>query len=210
MKTVPAWCVLQAILWVVLLSGCSGAANAASIFDFDGDPIGLGTGFSDTSNGISATFTSPGDPGGFGVQQSLFSGLTGNVLIDPGPAGLDRLPLTIRFSSPVDRLDLDFAVNATNLVPLTLTAFFDSANVGTVAASGAFPSPDSQAREGHISFAEAPFNSITLSSDASDFAVDNIAVAATSSAPEPASLWLVGLAIALASTHPLAKRVRRR
>jgi len=210
MKTVPAWWVLRAILPLVLLSDFSSAVNAASVFNFDGDPIDRGTEFSDTSNGISAMFTSPGDPGGFGVQQSFFSGLTGNVLIDPGPAGLDRLPLTIRFSSLMGSLDLDFAVNATDPVPLTLAAFFDGAAVGTVAASGALPSADSQAREGHISFHEASFNSITLTSDANDFAVDNLTVAETSSAPEPASFWLIGVGMALASTRPVAKHFRRR
>jgi hypothetical protein len=210
MKTDPAWWVLRAILSIVLLSGSTRAANAASVFNFDGDPVGRGTEFSDTSNGISATFSSPGDPGGFGVQQSFLSGLTGNVLVDPGPAGLDRLPLTVRFSSPVDRVDLDFAVNATNPVPLTLTAFFDGATVATAAANGAFPSADSQSREGHISLYEVPFDSITLSSDANDFAIDNITVAETSSAPEPASFWLFGSAIALAGTYPMAKRHRRR
>jgi hypothetical protein len=208
MKAIPTWWV-RTILPIVLLSGFSEAAKAASIFDFDADSIGRGTQFSDTSNGIPATFTSPGDPGGFGVQQSFFSGLTGNVLIDPGPAGLDHLALTILFSSPVDSVDLDFAVNATNPVPLTLTAFFDGATVGTVAATGTFPSADSQAREGHLGLHQAPFNSITLSSEANDFAVDNITVAETSSAPEPASVWLIGLAMAFASTHAVAKRFRR-
>lgn len=210
MKKVPAWWVLRAILPIVLFICLSGAAKAASVFNFDGDPIDRGTEFSDTSNGISATFSSPGDPGGFGVQQSFFSNLTGNVLIDPGPAGLDRLPLTIRFSSLMNTVDLDFAVNATSAVPLTLRTFSDDATVGTVAAIGPLRSTDSQAGEGHISFHEASFNSITLTSDANDFAVDNITVAETSSAPEPASFWLLGLTMALASTHPVAKYFRRR
>jgi hypothetical protein len=210
MKTVPLWWVGRAILSIVLLSSSPKAANADSVFNFDEDPIDRGTEFSDTSNGISATFSSPGDPGGFGVQQSLFSNLTGNVLIDPGPAGLDRMSLTIRFSSLVQSVDLNFAVNTTNPVPLTLTAFSGDATVGTIAASGTLPSADSQAKEGHISFHEASFNSITLASDANDFAVDNITVAEVSSAPEPASFWFLGLAMTLASTHAVAKRFRRR
>lgn len=194
-----------------LLLGClSTSGNAASIFNFDGDPIGQGTPFTDTSNGLSATFSSPGDPGGFGVNAGFFSALSGNVLIDPGPAGLDNLALNIVFGSSVDSIGLDFAVNSASPAPLTLTAFQNGATVGTITATDAFPSPGAQAPEGHIDFSGAGFNSVTLTSSAGDFAIDNVTVTSATAAPEPATLGLLSLAGALASFGIMVKRLRRR
>ena len=68
------------------------AANAAAIFNFDTDNPGTSTTFTDTSNGLSATFSSSADPGGFVLEEAnFFDTLTGNVLGDPGPAGQDNL-----------------------------------------------------------------------------------------------------------------------
>lgn len=79
------------ILSLLAAGVLSGAAQASTIFNFDNDNLGTSTNFTDTVNGLSATFSSPADPGGFVVYASMFETLTGNVLGDPGPAGLDNL-----------------------------------------------------------------------------------------------------------------------
>jgi hypothetical protein len=69
------------------------AAYGDTIFNLDGDSVGTATNFTDTVNGLSATFSSAADPAGFVVYATMFENLTGNVLGDPGPAGLDGLAL---------------------------------------------------------------------------------------------------------------------
>jgi len=201
----------RVILGSLLLGSLSVAGNAASIFNFDADSVDQGTPFTDTSNGLSATFSSPGDPGGFGITASFFSALAGNVLIDPGPAGLDHLALNIGFSSSVDSIGLDFAVNSAAPVPLTLTAFENSAAVGTVTAADAFPSPEAQSPEGHLDFSGTLFDSVTLTSGAADLAIDNVAVTrSVATTPEPAAAGLFSLAGALACIGLMVKRLQRR
>ncbi len=76
---------------LALLAGSFCAmAHAATIFNFDNDTFGTMTTFTDTVNGLSATFSSPPSPGAFSIQQSFFDTLTGNVLITPNTVPLDR------------------------------------------------------------------------------------------------------------------------
>lgn len=141
------------IFLTCLLAAClSLPAHAASIFNFDADPPGQGTPFTSTNDGLSATFSSTGDPGGFGVVPGFFSTLSGNVLIDPGPAGLDHLALNVVFDNNVNSIGLDFAVNSAAPAPLTLTALQNGVSVGTITATGAFSFPGAQSPEGHIPF----------------------------------------------------------
>jgi hypothetical protein len=165
------------------------AANAATVFTFDSDSLGTATGFTDKVNGISATFSSPGDPGGFVVYQSMFDTLTGNVLGDPGPAGKDGLSLTVAFSINLSYVALDFATaDFFSASPLTLTAYENSKLIGSTTATGTVPGGYTFP-EGVISFAGKPFDQIVISSTAMDLAVDNISVVA---APEPAVCALFG------------------
>ena len=179
------------------------AANASTTFNFDNDSLGTATNFTDTVNGLSATFSSSADPGGFVVYQSIFETLTGNVLGDPGPAGMDGLNLDINFSQGLGAVTLDFATaDFGTPSPLTLTAYEGSNLVGSSTSTGqylnGFTFP-----EGEITFAGQTFDQLVVSSSAMDFAVDNITVAPT---PEPAafSLFAVGL---LAMGIPAAKRL---
>src|SRR5579884_4224959 len=78
--------------WQLLLTAailCAGA-RADAIFNFDSDTDGTSTTFTDTNNGISATFSSSADPGGFVIYPSVFETLTGNVLGDPGPVSVSK------------------------------------------------------------------------------------------------------------------------
>jgi hypothetical protein len=161
------------------------AAHASTVFNFDSDGLGTATGFTDKVNGISATFSSTGDPGGFVVYQSIFETLTGNVLGDPGPAGLDNLALTINFSNNLAAVVLDFATaDFGTPSPFTLNAYQNSKLVGSATSTGEFLNGFTFP-EGEISFSGAAFNELVLSSTSMDFAVDNISV--ISAAPEPAA-----------------------
>jgi hypothetical protein len=184
----------------LLFAACAlgATASASTIFNFDSDTPGTSTTFTDTVNGLSATFSSSVDPGGFVVYPSIFDTLTGNVLGDPGPSGLDNLELDIAFSSNLDAVALDFATSDFSTPsPLTITAYENSQQVGFSQSVGSFIS-GFDFPEGEIAFEGAIFNRIVVSSGAVDFAIDNLAVVAT---PEPAvlpllALGLVGIAIA--------------
>jgi len=170
------------------------AANASSLFNFDGDAIGTSTTFTDSVNGVLATFSSSADPGGFVVYQSMFETLTGNVLGDPGPAGQDNLTLNVNFSQNLSAITLDFATaDFITPSPFTLTAFENSTLVGSATLSGQFL-PGFTFPEGEIAFEGGRFNQLVLSTTATDFAVDNINVIST---PEPGTLCMLGSALLL-------------
>jgi hypothetical protein len=178
----------------ILIAACatSAAANASVVFNFDGDSLGTATTFTDTMNGLSATFSSTADPGGFVVYSSMFETLTGNVLGDPGPAGQDNLTLDVNFSGELNAVTLNFATSDFSVPsPLTLTAYQNSLPVGSATTSGMFLD-GFLFPEGEVAFDGAAFNRITIASTATDFAVDNITVNQT---PEPGPLSLVALGI---------------
>jgi hypothetical protein len=189
--------ILPAALLITMMA--APVIHASSIFTFDNDTVGTPTQFTDTNNGISATFSSSGDPGGFAVEPaSLFAILTGNALGDPGPAFLQNLTLTINFSTDLSAIDLLFATGDFGPAsPFTLTAYEDNELIGSSTATGMvlniFP-------EGEIAFSGPAFNTVVLSSRAPTFAIDNVEVAAT---PEPglAGMYLIaGLMLAGVST----------
>lgn len=176
------------------------AATASTIFNFDGNSLGTSTTFTDTVNGLSATFLSSADPGGFVVYPTMFETLTGNVLGDPGPAFQDNLALDAVFSQNLSAITLDFATtDFLTPSPFTLTAYEKSALVGSATLSGQFL-PGFTFPEGEIAFAGGPFDQIVLTSTAADFAVDNINVPAgvnTSAVPEPGTLCMLGTGLIL-------------
>jgi hypothetical protein len=167
---------------------------AASVFNFDTDPTGRTTNFTDTNNGVSATFSST-FAGAFQVTPTFFRSLTGNVLDDAGIAPDAFLPLTISFSSDLTSIGLLFAVDTSVSVPFTLTAFENAIQVGVVTSNNAVIPPGFFFPEGSISFSSAIFNRVVLTaSGAPAFAIDNISVVPTA-VPEPAALPLAGMAL---------------
>ncbi len=181
------------------------AANASTIFNFDNDSLGTTTNFTDTVNGLSATFSSTSDPGGFVVYASMFETLTGNVLGDPGPAGADNLNLSVNFSGNLSAVTLDFATaDFGTPSPLTLTAYENSKLVGSASSTGQFLSGFTFP-EGEVAFAGGNFNQLVISSPATDFAVDNINV--VTATPEPAAVALFGAGL-LALGIPALRRKR--
>ena len=154
---------------------------AQAVFNFDNDAVSTQTTFTDTSNGLSATFSTPADTasaGGFMIMHSFLSSLTGNILFEPGSSGQSGLPLAIVFSSPLSSISMSFATNSpSGGVPFKLDAFNGSTLVGTISATGTIPPGGFTYPEGVISFSGATFDNVVLSvapSDAPDFAIDNI------------------------------------
>ncbi len=132
----------------------------------------------------------------------MFETLTGNVLGDPGPAGLDGLSLLVQFSQNLSAATLDFATaDFGTPSPLTLTAYENSTLVGSATSNGQFLSGFAFP-EGEIAFQGGAFDSIVISSTAMDFAVDNINVVAS---PEPAAFELFALGL-FAIFAPALKR----
>jgi hypothetical protein len=169
------------------------------VFNFDTDTLNKSTTFTDSNNGISATFSSPADPGGFTVASTFFQSLTGNVLLDPGPATQSNIALTVTFNQMISSVQLNFALNTTNTTTsLNLNAFNGTSAVGTANATGSIP-PSFTYPEGLLSFSSTtPFDQIVLESNAPDFAVDNISVSTSNQTPtpEPATLALFGVGLA--------------
>jgi hypothetical protein len=173
------------------------AANADTVFNFDSDAPGTLTTFTDTVNGVSATFSSLADPGGFVIFPSMFETLTGNVLGDPGTSVVStNIALNVDFSQNLGSIALDFATaDFGTPSPLTLTAYENSTLVGSATSTGTFLA-GFEFPEGIISFNGGTFNNVVLISTAPDFAVDNIAVTPT---PEPKSLSLLTVGLLLAA-----------
>ncbi len=187
---------------IAVASLCT-AANAGTIFNFNNDTLGTETTFTNTVNGVAATFSSSGDPGGFVVYPSIFETLTGNVLGDPGPAGQDNLALDISFSQVLGSLSLDFATADFNSPSaFTLTAYDNTALVGSVSVTGSYLT-GSAFPEGILDFSGASFNNVVISSAAPDFAVDNINVTA---APEPSAFLLLGTGFLLMGISSMRRK----
>ena len=129
----------SAVIIFVLVPGLATLMHAGVVtvtFDFEDVAANTPTPFSDTVNGLSATFSSSPDAGGFMVASfpaGTFQGLSGNVLIDDAPESL-----TIVFGAPQIDISLDFATLDTQA--LNLNAFLLGAPVaGSSSASGTVP-----------------------------------------------------------------------
>jgi hypothetical protein len=185
----------RALSLLVSLFWTAGIARADAVFDFNSDPInpdfyGSLTTFSDTSNGLTATFSSPAFNGGFAVALVPFFAppFTGNMLYDPGPIPVSNIALDVAFSSSLTSISMDFATDGTG--PFVLTAFERGVAIGNVVATGTIPT-GFQYPQGSISFSGLPFDSIELTAPSTPhFAIDNLD--AVVAAPEPASLVLLG------------------
>jgi hypothetical protein len=176
-----------AVLCVVLAFGIPAYCVPISVFNFDADALGTATTFSDLNNGLTATFSSTADPGGFAVGPSFFLTLTANVLLDPGPSGASGIALDIKFSSLLSSVSLTFATDGPGT--FFLDAYKAGVIVGGASTMGTVP-PGFTFPEGTITFNPVPFDEIVLSSPSTPFfAIDN--VMATTAVPEPSMLLLI-------------------
>ena len=168
---------------------CSTALFAQSTFINGELPTGTATTFSDTVNGLTATFSSPADPGAFVTGVSFFS-FGWEILSDPGPATASDIPLTISFSAPQSSVYMDFGLDGQS-GPFELTAYLGGVQVGSSTVFGSTPNGYNFA-EGTIGFT-GTFDSLVLVSPTTPyFAVANI----STPVPEPSSLMLLGTALA--------------
>jgi len=195
-----------AVLCGVLAMASLSSARADVIFDFDDIPIDTTTEFSDTQGGITATFSSPDDPGGFAVDESFLAPpFAGNTLINGSGEGTGSfIPLLASFDTPLFSASLDFALNDESPSGFTLQAFSGGVFVGQAQAIGIAPF-DSEgqigAPQGFISFNSlTSFDSLQFSADtAPNFAIDNLDVSASpepAPVPEPGTMALMGIGLA--------------
>ena len=177
---------------VLLLTALAVTAQATTIFNFDADTPGTTTSFTNTVGGLSATFSSPADPGGFEIQPTIFQTLTGNVLGDPGPGLANNIALTVTFSQTLTAITSLFATaDFGDPSPFTVTAFRGSTQVGSATAFGLTPA-GLLFPEGQITYTGAAFDRVVFSSTAADFAIDQVAA---TTAPEPRVYWLIGFGL---------------
>jgi hypothetical protein len=201
-----------AVIGVVLLAGSAAAVKADSIFSFEdlpanvpgGSQTGAFTPFTETNNGVTATFTSsvPGaldiefDPNGIG---------SGKRLIQTDTSLSQNVSLTVSFGGQqFQSANFPFAILApTAQSPqLTLQALLAGTPIGAISAftdTDLGPPPYST---GFLNFNPgAAFDSVVLTSNINGFAIDDLTVspAAVSGVPEPApvALLLFGMAAML-------------
>jgi hypothetical protein len=179
-----ASCVLALTLSCGLFSVAT--TNAATI-DFESLAPGTFDPFSVTADGVTVGFDSLAP---FFVGNSFFSTLTGRVLLS-ADGDSSFAPLNLSFSEPIASISLDFALNGPAATSFFgVTAFLGASPVGAAAFFGAIPAGFGFP-EGSASFSGSPFDSLVLTSNALDFAVDdiNFDIAAV---PEPTSILLLG------------------
>jgi hypothetical protein len=194
----------SAVIMLVLVPGLATLLHAGVVtatFDFEDIVAGTPTLFPDTVNGLTATFSSSPDAGGFAVTSmpGFFQTLSGNVLLDS-----TQESLTITFSAPLSDISLDFATF--DAQPLNLSAFLVGAPVGSSSATGTVPAGFSLP-EGVLSFNGAAFDTVVLSSLTPNFAIDNVAATDPPAVPEPGSLLLCGGALAALAFVQLRRRI---
>ena len=179
---------------LLALGGATRPAQAqTATFNFDANAFGTATTFTDVSSGLAATFSSPADPGGFTVFPSLFTTLSGNVLIDDVLNANSQIPLDIAFSRPARAFSLNFAQTSTSAGLFRADFFSGGVLVGSASALGAPVGPSNS--EGFLSFSGGPlFDSVVLTSPSSvAFAVDNLQVDAAPAVPEASTTASFGL-----------------
>jgi hypothetical protein len=138
-------------------------------------------------NGLTATFTGNASVCAVG---GLFVSLTGNAVVQELCApGNQTGPLGISFSDDLSSVSLDFATVA-GPGTLTVEALENGNPVSTSTFNSTVP-PGYFSGEG-FAFVGGTFNSLTLTS-ADLLAIDNIS---TPAVPEPASIALLGAALA--------------
>lgn len=183
--------------------------HAGSIF-INGDPpgdvgTGQGTPFSDTNNGITATFSSNDDAmfsSGFATAST-----TGDVSWGPEMLIAEDVgaTLTIGFSQTLDSISMDFGTLTAD--PLDLVAYLGGTGgtqVFSTNATGTVVVPGGLAEGINFGLSGVNFDTVVLSNSSSAFpviAAGNITVTADAPpVPEPSYFWMfpaIGLGLAI-------------
>ena len=167
-------------------------SSAASIFNFDSDTASTITPFTDTNNGLSASF---GGQAAVCDVTGLFQSLTGQVLIQDYCVAGESGAISISFGpTNVSSISFNFAT-AGGADTDTLTVFEGTTFVGSSTFSSTVPSGGFNG-EGIASFTGL-FNNIAFASNKNDvLAIDNVTVT-SAAAPEPASIALLTAGLGL-------------
>ncbi|MGI4790237.1 MAG: hypothetical protein ACRYFS_15475 [Janthinobacterium lividum] len=168
-------------------------------FDFDTDSVGTGpnpgnvhTQFSDSSHGITATFSSPNDSpasGNFGIFTGAgptTPGFSGNALVE-----LDgrNTPLFVAFDQTLNQGSVAFNDNGSNGQGVfSVQELLNGVAVGGPVTSSTF---------GTVSFGGTAFNSLIFSDTNTQFAIDNLDVSGSAPVPEASTTVSFGLLLAL-------------
>jgi PEP-CTERM motif len=205
----PAWTVVLAVCWCVLLASRSGAATFTYTFETPNFTSGQTTPLLNVAPNIGGgtfltSFTDASDPDGYEIAPFQPNPLvTGLSLVAP----TTTTPLSLTFNTVVTQLSVNFGMNGPQgpfgfLRLITPSGSVDQAgsNVG-----GVFPG-------GTLTFSSAsPFTTATLQAFLSGGAlatqldIDNLILTTPTAVPEPATLTLVGLGVSA-----LAVRRKRR
>ena len=173
-----------------------------------------GTPFTETVNGLGASFSSDGDPNGFEVIDFPPLNPLGPVLADQVRMDGSFLTLTIGFSAPQTSFSTVFGTTLQSRSdpdpPFDLTAFNGASEVGSATATGVL-APIFPIEFGVLSFSGPAFDSVVLlSPKAAAFWIDGLVVNAGPTVPEPSSLSLVAFVGLVGFCAGAIKRLRRR
>ena len=189
---------MQMRLWVksacafVMAAALVPAAAQATLFDFENIAPGTALPFTDTINGLSATFTGKASVCNTGA---FFATLMGNTSVQQfcnNPANGDQTgPLGISFSSDLSSVSFNFATFGGDST-LTVQALENGNPVSTSTFNASIP-PGQAVDEGFASVF-GTFNMLVLTGGSGALlAIDNIS---TPAVPEPASIALLGAGLA--------------
>lgn len=191
---------------LVLLSGSllfAGVhtAQADALFNFEANTPNTPTPFTDTVNGLSATF---GGQASVCDSLGIFQSLSGNVLIQNlcGPS-TESGPLSLSFSADLTGIMFNFATSG-GVGTVTLAVFENATAVGSLNFTSTLPS-DLFNGEGTASFS-GTFNRLTLTGDTL-LAMDNVNARTTAPVPEPTAFATILAGMGLLATF--ARRQKR-
>jgi hypothetical protein len=186
-------------------------ADTFTFFSFEGGRTG-GTPFTKTVNGLSASFSSDGDPEGFIVGFFPILNPTGLSLLE---CNFCFLTLTIDFSAPQTAFLTAFGTavprGTSSGLPFDLTAFNGASEVGSATATGVVP-PGLPLAFGVLNFSGPAFDRVVLTAPTAEafWIPDGVGVIAATIVPEPSSLSLVAFAGFVGFCVSAITRLRRR
>jgi len=200
---------LAAVLVFVITPGLF--ADTLTFFSFEGGRAG-GTPFTKTVNGLSASFSSDGDPDGFTVGFFPILNPTGLSLLE---CNFCFLTLTIDFSAPQTSFLTAFGTavprGTSSGLPFDLTAFNGASEVGRATTTGVVV-PGLPLALGVLNFSGPAFDSVVLAAPTAEgfWILDGVTVIAGPTVPEPCSLSLVAFGGLVSFCVIAITRLRRR
>jgi hypothetical protein len=209
--------IATSVLGLVFVAGSAAIARADSIFNFEDLALGTQAPFTETNNGVTATFATS-LPNTFDIETDPDGIGSGQRLIQIGTTTANNVSLTVTFGGQqFQSVSLPFAilgVTGDNPAPqLTLQALLNGTAIGSINAPTItnLPAGGPFYSTGSLSFSPGgAFDSLVLTSSRNGFAIDDLSVstAAVSGVPEPApvALLMFGMAGMLAFVRHRQRR----